>query len=112
MLMKPFLLCIVLFMGQTQPPQNGVVRLPAHASKVSVSDGGKTVELLDAAPIVYLPQQPPHMSFGGVPWYVDIRNLGPGSVTLQGNSNFSVHLVPNGTVRVHTVATGYASTGR
>jgi hypothetical protein len=110
--MKLFLLCIALFVGQSQISQNGVVRLPAHTSKISVSDGGKTVELLDAAPIVYLPQQPPHMSFGGVPWYVDVKNPGPGSVTLRGNNNFTVHLSPNGMVHARTVATGYATTGR
>ena len=110
--MKLFLFCIALFMGQSDTSQHGVIRLPPHTSKISVSDGGKTVELLDAAPIVYLPQQPPHMSFNGLPWYVDVRNLGPGSVTLQGNNNFAVHLLPNGTVHVRTVATGYATTGR
>jgi hypothetical protein len=110
--MKLFLLYIAVFMGQSQTAQNGIVRLPAHTSKIPVSDGGKTVELLDAPPIVYLPQRPPHMSFNGVPWYVDVKNLGPSSVTLQGVNNFTVHLSPNGTVHVRTISTGYTSTGR
>jgi hypothetical protein len=108
MLMKLFLLCIALFLGQSQNSQNAVVRLPAHTPKISASDGGRTVELLDAAPIVYLPQQPPHVSLNGVPWYVDVKNLGPGSVTLQGNNGFTVHLKPNGFVHIRSVGTGYA----
>ena len=107
--MKLLLLCTALFMGQSQITQNGAVRLPAHTSKISASDGGKTVELLDAAPIVRLPQQPPHMSFDGRPWYVEVKNLGPASVTLQGNNNFAVHLLPNQTVRVRVVASGYST---
>ena len=111
-LMKLFLVCIALFIGQSQISQNEIIRPPAHTSKISLSDGGRTIELIDAAPIVYLPQNPPHMSFGGVPWYVDVRNLGPGTVTLRGNNNFAVHLLPNGTVHVRTVVTGYVTTER
>jgi hypothetical protein len=108
--MALLLFCIALFMGQSQMSQNVVVRLPAHASEISISDGGKTVELLDAAPIVSLPQQPPHMSFNGVPWYVNVRNLGPGKVTVRGNNGFTIHLMPNGMAHIGTVATGYSAT--
>lgn len=110
--MKLVLLGAALFMGQSQVPHTSTVRLPAHVSQISMADGGKTVELLDAAPLVSLPQQPPHVSFNGVPWYVDIKNLGPGSITLQGNNGFTVHLTPNGFVHIRSVGTGYAVTTR
>jgi hypothetical protein len=109
--MKLILFCIALIAGPSGAAQN-VVRLPPHVSEIAISDGGKTIELLDSAPTVSLPQQPPHMSINGAPWYVDVRNLGPHNVTLQGNHGFAIPLKPGQGVHIRTVVTGYVVTAR
>jgi hypothetical protein len=107
------MLCIALFVGQSQIPQNqDVIRLAPHVSEIPASDGGKTVELFDAAPLVLLPKQPPHIYLKGAPWFVDVRNLGPSNVTLQGSNGFTVHIMPNETVRIRTAGTVFAVTRR
>jgi hypothetical protein len=109
--MKLFFLCTALFMGQLQTSQNEeVVRLPPHATSIPVADGGKMVELLYAAPSLSLPKQIPATDAEGKPWYVDVRNLGPGDVALEGNRGFAVHLQPKQVVRIRTAGNTYTAT--
>ena len=109
--MKLFLFCIALFAGQLQSSQNEVVvRLPPHVSGIPVSDGGKMVELLNAAPSLWLPKQIPAANAEGKPWYVDVRNLGPGEVVFEGADGFVVHVQPKQVVRIRTAGNTYSVT--
>jgi hypothetical protein len=109
--MKLFLLCIALFAGQLQTSQNeAVVRLPPHTSGIHASDGGKMVELLYAAPSLSLPKEIPAAGADGKPWYVDVRNLGPGEVALEGGDGFVVHMLPKQVVRIRAAGTTYTVT--
>jgi hypothetical protein len=107
--MKLFLFCVALFAGQLHTSQNeAVVRLPPHVSAIPISDGGKMVELLYAAVTLSLPKQTPPADAEGKPWYVDVRNLGPGEVALEGNDGFVVHLQPKQVVRIRTAGHTYS----
>jgi hypothetical protein len=109
--MTLFLFCIALFAGQLQTSQNeAVVRLPPHISTIPITDGGKMVELLYAAPSLSLPKQIPSADSDGKPWYVDIRNLGPGEVALEGVGGFVAHLQPKQVVRIQTAGGTYSVT--
>ena len=86
-----------------------VVRLPPHAVGIPEGDGGKMVELLHAAPSLSLPKNPPRVTAKGDPWFVDIRNLGPNDVALQGSSDFIVHLHPKDVVRIRAAGNTYSA---
>jgi hypothetical protein len=105
------LLCLALFAGQLQTSQNEVVvRLPPHVVSIPANDGGKMVELLYTAPSLSLPKRIPPVDADGKAWYVDVRNLGPGEVTVQGTEGFVVHLQPKQVVRIRTSGNTYAAT--
>jgi hypothetical protein len=105
------LLCLALFAGQLQMSQNeAVVRLPPHQYSIPAIDGGKMVELLYTPPSVSLPKQIPPRDAEGKAWYVDVRNLGPGEVTLQGAGGFVVHLQPKQVVRIRASGNTYTAT--
>jgi hypothetical protein len=109
--MKLFLLCLALFAGQLNTSQNEpVVRLPPHVSSIPVYDRGKMVELLYAAPSLSLPKQIPAADADGKAWYVDVRNLGPGDVALEGADGFVVHVQPKQVVRIRTAGKTYSVT--
>ena len=108
-LMKLVLLCIALFAGQLQTSAHeDVVRLPPHTAGISSSYGGKLVELLYAAPSLTLPKQVPPADGAGKTWVVDVKNLGPGVVALEGNDGFVVHLQPKQVVRIRTAGHTYS----
>jgi hypothetical protein len=110
-LMKLFLFCVALFAGQLQTSQNeAVVRLPPHVLAIPIADGGKMVELLYAAPSLSLPKQVPSADAEGKAWYVDVRNLGPGEVALEGVEGFVVHLQPKQVVRIRAAGNTYTAT--
>lgn len=108
-LMKLLLLGTAIFIGQLQTSQKEeVVRLPPHKTSIPVSSGGTMVELLYAEPSLYLPKQIPEVDTLGEIWHVDVKNLGPGDVTLQGVGGFSVRLQPNQVVRIRTAGNTYS----
>ena len=109
--MTLFLFCIALFAGQMNTTQNeAVVRLPPHVLFIPTSDGGKMVELLYAAPSLSLPKQIPAAAADGKAWYVDVRNLGPGEVALEGVGGFAVQLQPKQVVRIRAAGNTYTAT--
>jgi hypothetical protein len=109
--MKLFLFSLALLAGQLQASQNeAVVRLPPHVVAIPTADGGKMVELLYTAPSLLLPRQVPPPDADGKAWYVDVRNLGPGEVTLTGVEGFVVHLQPKQVVRIRAGVNSYTAT--
>ena len=109
--MKLFLFCLALFAGQSNTSQNeAVVRLPPHIMTLPITDGGKMVELLYTAPSLSLPPLVPAADADGKPWYVDVRNLGPGDVAIEGAAGFVVHLQPKQVVRIRAAVNTYTAT--
>jgi hypothetical protein len=99
--MKSLLLVLALLGAQlpsrdTEP----TVVLPTKRATITADYGGKYVQLKNTPAIVNLPVAPPKPMPSGQPWYVDVINFGPGSVTLQGGTQFSVVLQPKDTVRI------------
>jgi hypothetical protein len=89
-----------------------VLRLPPNAMGIPKTSNGKIVELINSAPILMLPVKPPAESPTTGPWFVDIRNLGPKDVTVQGANSFSVLIHPNDFVRIRAVGNVYVFAGR
>ena len=103
-------LCALLLVGQMQMPLNeDVVRLPPHASSIPGSDGGKMVELLYASPSLSLPKQFPAHDAKGEAWFVDVKNLGPAEVAVEGPRGFSVHLQPKQVVRIRAAGPSFSA---
>jgi hypothetical protein len=99
--MKVLLAGVVLIIGQMNTLQSKqVVHLQPHSGAIRADFGGKLLELLDAPTIVYLPMAPPRLDSQGNPWSVDIKNMGPGMVTVVGASQFSSRIIVGQTVHV------------
>jgi hypothetical protein len=95
-------------MAQSQ----SVLRLPPNAMGIPKTANGKIVELLNSAPVMSLPVKPPIAPPGTGPWFVDIRNLGPNNVTVQGTNSFTVLVRANDFVRIRAVGNVYVFAGR
>ncbi len=105
------LVCAVLF-GQMKTLQDRpAIRLPQHQGFIPAEYGGDLVELRDAPPTVQLPQRSPTLDSHGHPWAIDIRNFGPGAVTIVGRAQFRLQIPKDQLVHIKSTSTGYA-TGR
>ncbi len=85
-----------------------VVHLQPNRPFITADSGSKLVELLNAPATVGLPGAPPPANAQGVIWQVDVKNLGPRTVRLTGNSNFTVSLLPGQTVHIKSDGTRYS----
>jgi hypothetical protein len=77
-----------------------IVHLPPHGMTIRYSFGGKMLVLLDAPAAISLPPDLPKQDAQGIPWSVDIKNLGPRAVTVIGNPKFSLLVHVNETVHI------------
>jgi hypothetical protein len=84
-----------------------VVHLQPHERNIQVQDGGEIVELDNAPQEVFLPKLPPKLDLRAKPWSVDVRNLGPGPVTVLGNSLFSVRIDVGKTAHIISSGASY-----
>ena len=104
--MKLFFVPILAIAGQmiTMQPKE-IVHLRPNSDAIDYKFGGKLLELINAPAIIYLSPVAPKPTAEGTLWTVDIKNLGPASVTLTGLKNYTqvlqvgetVHVVSNGT---------------
>jgi hypothetical protein len=109
-IMKALLISVAVFIGQMNTLQSKqVVHLQPHSGVIRTEFGGKRLELLDAPAIIYLPMAPPKLDSQGNPWSVDIRNLGPGVVTVVGTSQFSARIISNQILHVFWNGTSYST---
>ena len=109
--MTMLLLFLVLLSGQDQGSQGDApIRLKAGSLGIPARNGGKVVELLNSAPYVTLPKDPVPVGPTAREWYVDVKNLGPNDVTIQGGTGFSVRLHPKDVVRVRAVGHTFLAT--
>jgi hypothetical protein len=107
--MKAFIVFVGLSIIQMNTLQDKpVVHLQPHDRNIQVKDGGEIVELDNAPQGVFLPALPPKLDLKAKPWSVDVRNLGPGPVTVIGNSLFSVRVDVGKTVHIVSSGSSYA----
>lgn len=105
--MKTLLFHLALFVGQYNTLQDKpVVRLPPHQDLIPAEFGGDLVELKNAPPSVRLP--PPHvLDAHGRPWAIEVRNLGPGTVTVVGDGQLHVQVSSGKSVSIQATQQGY-----
>lgn len=99
--MKSLLLVLVL-LGAQLPSRDSepTVVLPSNHATISPDYGGKFVQLKNSPAVVNLPLIPPKPMPSGLPWYVDVVNFGPNTVTLQAGPQFLAQLRPKDSVRL------------
>jgi hypothetical protein len=85
-----------------------VVHLEPQSGAIQANFGGKLLELRNAPTIIYLPMYPPRLDSQGNPWSLDIKNLGPGAVTVVGTNQFELRVVVNKTAKVFSNGTSYS----
>jgi hypothetical protein len=110
--MKSGLMCLALLAGQlTNTLQDKpVVHLRDHRNTIEIEFGGDLVELMNSPTVINLPTQAPKSDSHGKPWAVDVKNLGPGAVTVYGKSQFSVRVNRGQTVQIYSDGTAYSLT--
>ena len=81
--MRELTIGFILFLAQLNPLQpRPVVHLQPHKSVIEARFNGDSVELINAPDIVHLPVSPPKPDSQGIPWSVEVKNLGPNPVTI------------------------------
>ena len=85
-----------------------VVHLQPNRPAITADFGFKLVQLLNAPATISLPGTPPPANAQGTAWLVDVKNLGPGVVKINGKSNFTVSLLPGQTVHIKSDGTRYS----
>jgi len=107
--MKMCLIYLALLAGQYNTLQDKpVVHLPPHQDVIPMEFGGDLVELKNAPPEVRLP--PLHLlDSHGHPWTIEVRNLGPGTVTIVGTPQFHMQVPIGDAVSIKATKEGYTS---
>jgi len=107
--MKTWIAGMLLCLGQMNTlREKPVVHLDPYGHSIPLEFGGKRVELIHAPRIVDLPRIPPKADIQGDPWMVEVKNLGPGPVTVVDENSFH-ELIPVGlTLRIYTNGRSYS----
>jgi hypothetical protein len=95
--MRTVLFMLAILYGQLAGARE-IVHLPSGKSVILSTYGGKLVELTNASAEVYLPSKIQNAGQQG--WDVEIRNLGPHSVTITNGVQFSTIVHPGETATV------------
>ena len=108
--MRFLFICVALFAGQMYSLQDKpVVHLHPHQDFIPVEFGGDLVVVANGPTVVHLPNRPPTLDSRRMPWSIDVKNLGPGTVTIVGNAQFTVQVDVDRTVRIKSNGTAYSS---
>jgi hypothetical protein len=99
--MKTLLLCLAILGWQPQGSQTQTVIRVGRFGAITVNARGDMVELLHAPDTVSLPATVPGPGQDGSEWFVDVRNLGPNDVTIQGGAASTIQNGPQFTVLLH-----------
>jgi hypothetical protein len=84
-----------------------VVHLQPHRNSISSIFGGELLELANAPSVIDLPLHPPKVDSQGIPWSIDIKNLGPMTVTVIDKPQFNVQINVGQTVHIYWNGTVY-----
>src|SRR5580692_7329215 len=93
--MKTLLLCLAILSWQTQGSQTQTVVRLSHAGAIPAKVGGEMIELVYCLDTVKLPVPVPGPGQDGSAWFVDVRNLGPNDVTIQGGDAATIQNGPS-----------------
>jgi hypothetical protein len=108
--MRTVLFCLALFAGQMNTLQaRPVVRLQTPQDTIKLAFGGDLVELINAPKVVTLPKSPPILDVQGNPWVIEVKNLGPGIVTVADKVHFSLQINVGQTVQIKSTPSGYST---
>jgi|HubBroStandDraft_6_1064221.scaffolds.fasta_scaffold1306032_2 hypothetical protein len=108
--MKNFLIYLALFGGQMNTLQDRpVVHLHPRQNFIPIEFGGDLVEFMNTPSVIQLPQLAPVQDSRGRPWLIEVRNLGPGTVTIVGGAQFNLQVPVGKTVSIKSTKAGYAS---
>jgi hypothetical protein len=109
-LTRLMLICVALFAGQMHTLQDKpVVHLRSHQDIIPIEFGGDLVVIANGPTLVHLPNSPPMLDSQRRPWSVEIKNLGPGAVTIVGKGQFSIRVEINRTVQINSNGAIYSS---
>ena len=106
--MRMLVFCLFVFAGQLNRLQTRpVIHLPPHKNAIEAGFDGSLLDLINAPSVIYLPALPPK-STQGAPWSVDVKNLGPGSVTVTASKvHFETEVMVGQTVHIYSNGTTY-----
>ena len=107
--MKQLMFGLLLIVGQVSTLQDKpAVHLQPNRDRIEAAFGGKLLELIHAPSTIHLPTVPPEVDGQGLPWTLDVKNLGPTAVTITGTENFSVELHVGGTIHIRANGVRYS----
>lgn len=108
--MKTILLSLAIFFGQMNTLQDKpIIHLRPRQNIIQPEFGGHLVELINPPEFVQLPKVPPAVDARGKQWSIDVKNLGPGTATIVGNSQFSIEVKSGRTVSIQSNGSGYSA---
>lgn len=108
--MNVLILWAAMMVGQLNTMQSRtVVYLTPHRDLITIDFGGKLLNLINAPSTIYLPVNPPKLDSQGEPWSIDIKNLGPTTVTVVGKPYFSIAVSIGETIHVAWNGARYAT---
>jgi hypothetical protein len=109
--MKALFLLAVLIGGQAITMQaKPVVHLKPNKNQIEEGFDGSLLELVQSPPVVTLPSKPPMPGQSGDPWSVDVKNLGPSAVTIEGKGIFRLPVAVGQTVHIASDGSKYSVT--
>lgn len=109
MSIRATLISLTLFAAQLPTLQDKpVIHLRPHQDSIPASFGGNVVMIANGPSVVRLPGSPPLLDTHRKPWVIDVRNLGPGAVTVVGNAQFNVKVELNHTVEIQSSGNTYS----
>jgi hypothetical protein len=86
-----------------------VVHLRPHSDAIDMSFDGRLLELINAPPVIHLPTNSPRFASNAAQWTIEIKNFGPGAVTVVDAVQFCSVVSVGGTVRIEWNGISYTS---
>jgi hypothetical protein len=107
--MKILGMYLALLIGQANSLQDKpMVHLRPHQDVIELNFGGKLLEVINGPTMINLPLTIPKPDAQGIPWSIDIKNMGPSIVTVIGKTPFNLPIDVGRTVHIYSNGTAYA----
>jgi len=101
--MKSFVFLLALTAGQMITMQTKeVVHLKTGYNGIEKEFGGKLLELINAPPVINLPNVAPKSDDLGNQWSIDIKNMGPNRSTVAGPGRFNAPINVGQTIHIYS----------
>lgn len=84
-----------------------VVHLKPQATNIEIDFRGKLLELINSPAELHLPPRYPGSDSNGVPWNLDVKNSGPGAVTITGAGHFTTAVAVGQTIHLRSDGRSY-----